>query len=346
MVSARFVVSAAVALLAALPPVDATARGLAWATNNNFAPVIGSKPMVNWYHHWEDGPVPQMPAKNEYVPMFWGTSKWDKWSSRKAEMAKNTPKHLLGFNEPDISSQANMSPADAAGVWMSEIHPYAAKGVQLGSPAVAWNLDWTAQFLAELKKRGGHVDFITVHWYGSYQDLAKFKAFVTSAHTRFGYHIWVTELGVTSGSNPTTQQTKNFMMNAFSWMDSTGFVDRASWFGCFESSSPPDAYATAKNALFKTAGALNDMGFWYGYTSQPDRRDVIKARHNAVAARARDSETTDSGAEAVHCDDICKLRDAQMEAYEHDHPSPSADPAPVVANGETHEAEAEAASSD
>ncbi|KAJ7116931.1 glycosyl hydrolase catalytic core-domain-containing protein [Mycena epipterygia] len=337
MVSSHAVItlSSAVALLAALPSVYATNRGLAWATNNNFAPVIGSKPMVTWYHHWEDGIVSQMPAKNEYVPMFWGTSKWDKWNARKAEMAKKTPQHLLGFNEPDIASQSNMSPAYAADVWMKEIHPWAAKGTKLGSPAVAWNLDWTMNFLAELKKRGGHVDFVTVHWYGSWKDIASFQKFVASAHSRFGYPVWVTELGITSGSNPTQQQTKTFMMNAYVWMDSTGYVDRASWFGCFEASAPPDAYATAKNALFKTAGILNDLGFWcvylctcpriplltqlrrYGYTSQPDRRsEDLPARHHALAARIKDADSDADDIEADHCDDICKLRNEAMDAYD------------------------------
>ncbi|KAJ7018407.1 glycosyl hydrolase catalytic core-domain-containing protein [Mycena alexandri] len=267
-----------------------------------FAPVIGGKPKITWYHHWEFGSVPQMPAKNEF--------KWDQWSSRKSDMAKKTPKHLLGFNEPDISSQANMSPASAADVWMQEIHPWAAKGVKLGSPAVAWNLDWTASFLSELKKRGGHVDFVT--------------KFVSTAHSRFGYQVWVTELGVTSASKA-QQQTKDFMMSAFSWMDSTGYVDRASWFGCFESSKPPDAYATAKNALLKDAGSLSDLGYWYGYSSQPDRRaDDLKTRHHAIAARLADpdaqaeAEAADDGVPPNHCDEICELRNAALEGYDYD----------------------------
>ncbi|KAF8153685.1 glycosyl hydrolase catalytic core-domain-containing protein [Mycena galopus ATCC 62051] len=321
MVSSLALISSAIALLATLSAVDATDRGLAWATDNTFAPVIGSKPKITWYHHWEMGAVPQMPAKNEYVPMFWGTSKWDQWSSRKSEMAKKTPSHLLGFNEPDISSQANMSPATAAQVWMQEIHPWAAKGVKLGSPAVAYNLDWTASFLTELKNRGGHVDFVTVHWYGSYKDIATFQNFVSTAHSRFGYHIWVTELGVTSASKPTQQQTKNFMMNAYSWMDSTGYVDRASWFGCFESNNPPDAYATGLNAFFQNAGALNDLGYWYGYTSQPDRRaEDVKARHHLIAARLAgpDAQDEDDSVPPNHCDTICELRRAALEGYDYE----------------------------
>ncbi|KAJ7488767.1 glycosyl hydrolase catalytic core-domain-containing protein [Mycena galericulata] len=77
-------------------------------------------------------------------------------------MDAETPEHLLGFNEPDIASQANMSPSDAADLWMENIQPWAAKGTKLISPAVAWNLNWTQNFLTELESRDGHV----VHWHG------------------------------------------------------------------------------------------------------------------------------------------------------------------------------------
>ncbi|KAJ7056208.1 glycosyl hydrolase catalytic core-domain-containing protein [Mycena amicta] len=326
MLSLNFLVASISLLAAFVPTADATARGLAWATDNTFAPVIGSKPLVTWYHHWEDGAVSQMPSKNEFVPMFWGNSKWDKWNSRKADMAKKLPTHLMGFNEPDINSQSNMSPSYAAQVWMQEIQPYGYKGVKLISPAVAWNLDWTASFLSEVQKRGGYVDMIAVHWYGSYKDIASFKKFVSTARTRFNRKIWVTELGVTTASGASQQQTKDFMMQAFSWMDSTGYVDRASWFGCFESSNPPDQYATAKNALLKTAGSLNDMGYWYGYTSQPDRRAEPSSRisrHHAIAARIADAEgladTDDDYPEFTgdedHCDPICQARNALLAGY-------------------------------
>jgi hypothetical protein len=44
------------ALLFAITPVDATARGLGWATNNNYAPNIGSKPLIKWYHRKQHPP--------------------------------------------------------------------------------------------------------------------------------------------------------------------------------------------------------------------------------------------------------------------------------------------------
>ncbi|KAJ7882758.1 hypothetical protein B0H14DRAFT_2499450 [Mycena olivaceomarginata] len=241
----------------------ATNRGLAWATNNDFAPVIGEEPEITWYYHWENGPISQMSCKNEYVPMFWGSKKWDDWNQRKSEMETTIPEHLLGFNEPDVSTQANMTPSEAVDLWMQEIEPWAANGTKLGSPAIAWDLNWTQSFLTELESRGGHVDFICVHWYGSYNDTSGFQNFVASAFTQFNYAIWVTEVGVTTESQATEPQTNDFMVNSFEWMASTGYVDRAAWFGCFETDSPPDGFATGQNALFESGGCLSAMGVWY-----------------------------------------------------------------------------------
>jgi Glycosyl hydrolase catalytic core len=67
--------------------------------------------------------------------------------------------------------------------------------------------------------------------YGSWSDLAGFKNYVQTAHQRFNKNIWITEVGITTASNPSQQQVKTFMMNAFSWMDTQGYIERGGWFG-------------------------------------------------------------------------------------------------------------------
>jgi hypothetical protein len=304
---------ATIALLFNVADVNAFRRGLPWATDNRRAPTLGNLPKILWYHHWADGPVPEMPSKVEYVPMFWGPSSWSKWNSRLYEMRQRTPKHLMAFNEPDISSQANMNPYYAAQLYMEQIYPWAAKGTQLGSPAIAYNLDWMATFLSEVSKRGGHVDFICIHWYGSWKDINSFKNYVMAAHNRFGKPIWVTELGITTASWPSSGQVKTFMQQAFIWMESQPYVWRAAWFGAW--STPPDGFASAKNALFTNTGGLNDRSYWYGYSSWWKRSGFAR-HHIARDEEARDEETRDAQpAEVVDCDEICQLRNAQVASW-------------------------------
>jgi hypothetical protein len=108
-----------------------------------------------------------MPGDVEYVPMFWGPRYWDKWNQRKAQLNSNPPRHLMAFNEPDVKSQGNMNPYYAAELFMQEIFPFSHRGTKVGSPAIVWNVDWMGTFLDEVRKRGGHVDFICLHWYAS-----------------------------------------------------------------------------------------------------------------------------------------------------------------------------------
>jgi len=70
-----------------------------------------------------------------------------------------------------------------------------------------------------------------VYRYGSWNDLAGFKKWVQTAHSQFQMNIWIPELGITSASHPSQAQVKNFMMNAFTWLDSQPYVERAAWFG-------------------------------------------------------------------------------------------------------------------
>ena len=104
----------------------------------------------------------------EYVAMFWGPSQWAQWNERKAEMGGNAPKHLMAFNEPDVASQSNMDPYYAATLFMEEIYPFASKGTRLGSPAIVFNTGWMTTFLQQVKDKGGHVDFLCIHWYFSF----------------------------------------------------------------------------------------------------------------------------------------------------------------------------------
>lgn len=328
MVSAFAALSGLLTLLTTFQSVAATARGLAWATDNRYAPTIATKPKISWYHHWQDGPVSQMPKDVEYVPMFWGPSKWGLWNQRQSQMKNNPPKYLLTFNEPDVSSQANMNPYYAAQLWMEQIHPWSKKGVKIGSPAIAWDLNWLDTFTKELNKRGGHYDFVCVHWYGSYKDLSKFKKFIKAAHDRFGKKIWIPEFGITHASNPSPQDIQNFISGAHSYMDSSGFVDRSAWFGCFLEYQPPDNYATGRNALFSAPYKLSNLGHWYGSSSsQSTRRSInIRNRHHDIAAR-ENATTADEDDGATHCDEICQLREEAIADWYAQHPDADTDDA-------------------
>lgn len=141
------------ALSTSVDQTSAAQRGLAWGTNDNWGYEV-NQGLFKWYWHWQDGVVSQFSGKLEFVPCFWGPKYSTHWEHRKNEMSKHLPKALLGFNEPDISGQSNLSPSDAASLWMKEIQPWKAKGVRLGSPQIVWDQNWLSSFMSSCKKKG------------------------------------------------------------------------------------------------------------------------------------------------------------------------------------------------
>lgn len=245
------------ALWAAAPVTAKFAYGVPWAADNRWAGSVTNK-TVSWYHHWEDGPVSNIHKKVEYVPMYWGPKKKGDWHRRKAYIEKHKPKNILAFNEPDIESQAAMTPSEAVSEFMKELQPFADKGINVSSPQMVYDIGWLESFMDKCKAKGCKISFVALHWYGGYQDIDAFTRWIDTVYNKFKLPIWVTEFGVTAASNPNADQVKDFMEKAIDWMGSKDYVVRAAWNGCYNMHNPPDEFATPLNAFFNNGGALRD----------------------------------------------------------------------------------------
>ncbi len=199
--------------------------------------------------------------------MLWSTNKGHD-GSQFFNQAKGA-KAVLGFNEPERGEQANMNPIEAAYAWKQYIEPLRAQGVRLGSPAIAstdQGLQWLEQFLNELNKIGGHIDFLALHWYGRGAD--NFINWITNTRQRFGnkYNVWITEFACTSW-NPNQQvsqaEVNEFMRQSLAKLDSLSWVERYSWFGAQRKLDP--ALGSA-NCLIAPNGQLSDLGKKYVHT--------------------------------------------------------------------------------
>lgn len=151
----------------------------------------------------------------------------------------------------------------AAALYISALEPYRKKGVSVSSPQIVWNFDWMDQFLALIRAQSSDVDFIALHWYGSYTDIAGAKAYVNKAWTKYKKPIWVTEIGTTASSSGSNAQVRSFMMSLVAWLESQSFVDRLAWTGCYSYQSPPDGYLNRYGGFFNAAGTLRQIGNLY-----------------------------------------------------------------------------------
>ncbi|HEX5117061.1 MAG TPA: sigma-70 family RNA polymerase sigma factor [Pseudonocardiaceae bacterium] len=203
----------------------------------NFSGVTSSLADVGatWYYDWADTPQGITAPKGvEFVPMMWGAASV---TAANLAQAEQDGTELLGFNEPDMSGQANMSVSQALDLWPQ----LQATGMRLGSPAVATGGDqaggWLDQFMSGAAQRGYRVDFITLHWYGSAFSSAavgQLRGYIEAVHQRYHKPIWLTEYALINFGGgqkyPTQAQQAAFVTGSSAMLDSLPYVQRYAWF--------------------------------------------------------------------------------------------------------------------
>ena len=173
---------------------------------------------------------------------------------------------FMGFNEPDIDSQANLPVDQAVELWKAHVLPVKAKlkGVRFGSPAVSngpAGIPWLKEFFGKL---GGldssGVDFIVIHYYGP--DVNHFRNYLTEVHSVFKRPIWITEFACTNW-NPAAPvnhgEVLKSMREALEFLDKTPFVERYSWFGAMEDVGE----AVGRSNGLQKDGKLSEAGSMY-----------------------------------------------------------------------------------
>lgn len=191
---------------------------------------------AGWYYNWDAtrGKITAPPG-SEFVPMIWGVKSVEQANLDRARSQGST---LLGFNEPDMAAQANMSVQQALDLWPK----LEATGMRLGSPAVAFNGDkpggWLDQFMSGAAARGLRVDFVTLHWYGgdfSAAAVGQLKRYIDAVHARYGKPVWLTEYALIDFSTstprfPTADQLAAFARDSTAMLEASPAVQRYAWF--------------------------------------------------------------------------------------------------------------------
>lgn len=203
-------------------------RGVAYNDASLVSAFTGDS-AVTWAYNWGSS-TSKIPSSIEYCPMLWGmdASFTDNWNANADKAIAAGSTHLLGFNEPDYSGQANLGTAAAAAGWRQYMEPYAGKA-RLGSPAVTnggapMGLTWLQTFV-KTDCAGCTIDFVNIHWYNG-GDANAFKAYVTQANTDTNKPVWITEFQASGSSD----EQAAFLEEVIPWLDSQSFVERYAYF--------------------------------------------------------------------------------------------------------------------
>jgi hypothetical protein len=240
-------------------------RGIASnaAPSAAFVPTASS-PGIAWWYNWSNQGSSGTTGI-EYVPMIWGSG------SLNAAIPAGS-RYLLGFNEPNFKSQADLTAQQAATDWPTL--ETKANGIPLVSPGVNYcgsstdssgcteptvtdPYTYLKDFFADCP--GCEVDYVAVHWYNC--DLPSLQAYLEGnldaggglqGFVQFNKPIWLTEFSCGSGSSVADQ--KAYMQAAVPYLESNPNVFRYSW---FSASAIPNA------ELMNSDGSLTDLGTTY-----------------------------------------------------------------------------------
>jgi Glycosyl hydrolase catalytic core len=217
-------------------------RGLGWSWNNPashfplYQPAISSS-KLSWLFNWEMWAPPNLPKGLEYIPQVRLGNQAEQIDAylTTLERERGGVGYLLGFNEPDIDSQANMSVEQAVELWMKYVIPAKRKfGFRLGAPAVSSDPKgkrWLEEFFTQTKGKD-EVDFVVVHWYGS--DAKHMQWYLRDMHGAFGKPLWLTEFACSHMGSSTglgTEEVETFLRDTLPWLDGHEYVERYAYFG-------------------------------------------------------------------------------------------------------------------
>lgn len=216
-------------------------RGLCFNNLSN-ADIELLKGSTSWMYNWGNrlaGDATQLyDSEIEYIPMIWSAPKDGSSMSEAAvlEILDRNPncKYMLGFNEPNLSDQADMTPQEAANSWPNIVSACRKRGIKIVSPAMNWGtkpgysdaIKWFDEFFEIVGLES--VDYIAYHAYmpsasAVMNDIARLK--------KYGKPIWLTEFCAASGkiTNDISAQ-KRFLVSMLVALEQSSDVFRYAWF--------------------------------------------------------------------------------------------------------------------
>lgn len=217
-------------------------RGIAYGYHSE-ADMAAISKGVSWWYNWYYQPenTVSMVYQNygmDFVPMAWGKS-FNEAGMRVYYASHPDAKYLLGFNEPNFISQANLKPSEAAALWPKLEKIAKDYGLKIVGPAVNYSGDpvqengvnysnpiaYLDAFFAACPNC--QVDYIAVHNYMCYSGaltdyINQFK--------KYNKPIWLTEFACWDQSNITLAMQKGLILGALDYLESEPMVFRYAWF--------------------------------------------------------------------------------------------------------------------
>lgn len=174
------------------------------------------EPYIGSWYDWS--PNPHKSGKPYGIPMLWGGGGSGSRDASRLEAFKHidTPKYVLGFEEPDCAAgggSSGMSVSQGVQLWNQYIGPLKAKGTVLASPSMchqAAEKGWLKPFQDQIK-----VDWDITNIHINKVDRAGVLADIDHYANTYGKPIWVSEFACVDDQNGFTPCTDQGQINDY-----------------------------------------------------------------------------------------------------------------------------------
>ncbi|GHU72071.1 hypothetical protein FACS189413_14620 [Bacteroidia bacterium] len=273
---------------------------------------------ISWTYNWAaagyNATLADVAAKTkiEYFPMIWN-------GGGEAQIRKYKQEHpecmyILAFNEPNLTDQANMTPAQAAAKWAPVKTLAQELNMKIVAPAMNYGtlaeygdpIKWLDEFFAQPGVSIDDVDALALHCYMNVPSAL--KSYV-ERFRKYNKPVWMTEFCAWEGEVSVDKQ-REYMCDVLNYFESDPFIERYSWFKYDGSTTANPRYGLRPAGNYK--GELSELGKIYVYLSSLDKElhythnQVIPGEHysNCNASEAVETSKFTSGPQLKVSSDV------------------------------------------
>lgn len=261
----------------------------------------------SWYYNWAtDAFNNSIDEGVAHIPMMWGGA--DDNKEAMANMS-STANYILGFNEPDIKTQADMFFFEGIETWKEYISPLKMRKVSPAPAAPGGDSNWLKLFMdggykcrnpwdgtwglysdylddetkTWVEGMGNEVDAVVLHYYRNQINLDGLLAAIKKLWETYHKPIWVTELSIFGIKGLDTDHSyelpekraamAEFVKGIVENLDEIPYVERYCWFSYdVDSTNEIDVFnGSGATAMFEYAsGAYTELGRLYSSIGNPE----------------------------------------------------------------------------
>jgi hypothetical protein len=255
---------------------------------------------VSWCYDWGSTYNPSRleilkQSDMVYAPMGWnGVPQTSHLVNNRAAGAE----YLLGFNEPNLAGQANLTPEQAAALWPAMVEAAAEADLRLVSPAMCWGtmagysdpVVWLDDFFARPEVSLDGIDAIAGHAY--MPNTAGVKAFARK-FAKYDKPFWLTEfcydMNGRISDNPADHI--DFMSEILTYLEADPLVGKYAWF-MDTGMGTEGGNCALLDWVGRPSPVLTPLGVLYNSASSLDKTTYYAPSENIPAEHYSDSSAT------------------------------------------------------